>query len=90
MKNGQSRETERQTTQNQLEGLCCLSFCLSRLSILHYPFSNWFCVVCRSVSLDCPFFITPSLTGFVLFVVLKNGQSRETERQTTQNQLEKG
>jgi hypothetical protein len=31
---------------------------------------QWFCVVCRSVSLDCPFFITPSLTGFVLFVVL--------------------
>jgi membrane protein implicated in regulation of membrane protease activity len=86
MKNGQSRKTERQTTQNQLET----------------PFSNWFCVVCRSVSLDCPFFITSSLTGFVLFVVLslwitkpvregeiKNGQSRETERQTTQNQLEK-
>jgi hypothetical protein len=64
-------------------------------------------VVCGSVSLDCPFFITPSLTGFVLFVVLslwivhsslslpvregvmKNRQSRETERQTTQNQLEK-
>jgi hypothetical protein len=77
-----------------------LWFCLSGLSILHYSFSNWFCVVCGSVSLDCLFFITPSLTGFVLFVVhntkpvrewvIKNGQSRETERQTTQNQLEKG
>jgi hypothetical protein len=40
IKNGQSRETERQTTQNQLENG------------------------------DCPFFITPSLTVFVLFVVL--------------------
>jgi hypothetical protein len=69
MKNGQSRETERQTTQNQLEKgpFLIAPLVFSHVYLILYCFSSSYVLYVASF-LDCPFLIAPLVFSHVYLI----------------------